>query len=69
MAEQERIQQQIPQHRHCVACGKAFTGSGRFCCEQCQIDSGKEVKGKLRKLGLVWVAIVVVTVVLVLLTL
>ena len=67
MAEKEVSQ--IPQHRHCVACGRAFTGSGRFCSPECQANSGKEVKGKLRKLGLVWVAIVVVTVVLVLMTL
>ena len=67
MAENDKVQ--IPQHRHCAACGKAFTGSGRFCSPECQQESGKEVKGKLRKLGLVWIAIVVVTVALVLMTL
>ena len=62
MAETEKI----PQHRHCVVCGKAFVGEGQFCSENCRTTSGDEVKGKLRKLALVWVAIVVVTVVLVL---
>jgi len=57
--------EKIPQHRHCAGCGKAFVGDGRFCSEACQQESGKEVKGKLRKLMLVWIAIVVVTVVLV----
>ena len=66
MSEPERMTQQIPQHRHCIVCGKAFTGSGDFCSEACRENSGREVKGKLRKLGLVWVAIIVVTVVLVL---
>ena len=59
--------ERIPQHRHCVGCGKAFVGEGRFCSKSCHEESGKEVKGKLRKLMLIWVGIVVVTVVLVLL--
>ena len=59
--------ERIPQHRHCVGCGKAFVGEGRFCSKSCQEESGKEVKGKLRQLMLIWVGIVVVTVVLVLL--
>lgn len=57
--------EKIPQHRHCVNCGRAFVGDGRFCSAACKDTAGDEVKGKLRKLGLIWVAIVVVTVVLV----
>ncbi|MBQ8180312.1 MAG: DUF2116 family Zn-ribbon domain-containing protein [Candidatus Methanomethylophilaceae archaeon] len=57
--------ERIPQHRHCAGCGRAFVGEGRFCGEACREESGKEVKGKLRKLMLIWAAIVVVTVVLV----
>jgi predicted nucleic acid-binding Zn ribbon protein len=57
--------EKIPQHRHCAGCGKAFVGEGRFCSEGCQAESAKEVKGKLKKLVLIWVAIVVVTVILV----
>ena len=57
--------ERIPQHRHCVNCGKAFVGDGRFCSATCKETAGDEVKGKLRKLGLIWVAIVVVTVILV----
>ncbi len=63
------VQERIPQHRHCVGCGKAFVGEGRFCSKACQEESGKEVKGKLRKLMLIWLGIVAVTVVLVVLTL
>mgnify|MGYP003216132358 CR=1 FL=1 len=59
----------IPQHRHCVNCGKAFVGEGRFRSEFCKETAGDEVKGKLKKLGLIWVAIVVVTIVLVVFTL
>lgn len=54
--------EKIPQHRHCAGCGKAFVGNGRFCSPSCQEESGKEVKGKLRKLMLIWVGIVVVTI-------
>ncbi len=57
--------EKIPQHRHCVNCGKAFAGEGRFCSQGCKDTAGDEVKGKLRKLGLIWVAIVAVTVILV----
>lgn len=63
------FQERIPQHRHCVGCGKAFVGEGRFCSMSCQEESGKEVKGKLRKLMLIWLGIVAVTVILVVLTL
>ena len=59
------IVDRIPQHRPCSGCGKAFVGDGRFCSKSCQEESGKEVKGKLRKLVLIWVGIVVVTVILV----
>ncbi len=57
--------EKIPQHRHCVSCGKAFVGEGRFCSQQCKDTAGDEVKGKLRKLGLIWVAIVAITIILV----
>lgn len=57
--------ERIPQHRHCVNCGKAFVGEGQFCSTQCKNTAGDEVKGKLRKLGLIWVAIIVVTGILV----
>lgn len=59
------VSEKIPQHRHCVTCGRAFVGEGMFCSDKCKQTSGDEVKGKLRKLGLIWVAIVVVTIVLV----
>lgn len=57
--------ERIPQHRHCVSCGKAFVGEGQFCSQSCKDTAGDEVKGKLRKLGLIWVAIVAVTIVFV----
>lgn len=60
--------ERIPQHRHCENCGKAFVGEGRFCSPACKETATDEVKGKMRKLGLIWVACVVVVVVCVVLT-
>ena len=57
----------IPQHKHCVNCGKAFSGGGMYCSDVCKESSGKEVKGKLWKLGGIWLAIVIATIALVLL--
>ena len=57
--------ERIPQRRHGVTCGKAFVGEGQFCSQSCKDTAGDEVKGKLRKLGLIWVAIVAVTIVFV----
>ena len=54
--------EKLPQHRHCVKCGKAFVGDGEFCSEACRTTATDESKKKLRKLAVVWVAIVVVTV-------
>jgi len=51
----------IPQHRHCVGCGKAYTGDGNFCSDACKETGGREAKRKLRKLMLVWIGLVVVT--------
>lgn len=55
--------EKIPQHRHCVSCGKAFVGEGKFCSQTCQDTASVEVKGKLRKyliLEVVLVAVVVI---------
>ncbi len=61
--------ERIPQHRHCENCGKAFVGDGRFCSEACKETAGADVKRQLRKLGLIWVALVAVVVVCVVMTL
>ena len=53
--------ERIPQHRHCVNCGKAFVGEGRFCSESCKETAGDEVKGKLKKLVVVTIVLVVLT--------
>lgn len=52
--------ERIPQHHHCEKCGKAFVGSGKFCSPACEETSRDEVKTKLRKLMLIWVALVAV---------
>ncbi|MCL1811623.1 MAG: DUF2116 family Zn-ribbon domain-containing protein [Methanomassiliicoccaceae archaeon] len=50
--------ERIPQHRHCRNCGKAFTGDGEFCGEECKTSAGAGAKKKIRKLLFIWLAIV-----------
>jgi predicted nucleic acid-binding Zn ribbon protein len=52
----------IPQHRHCEKCGKAFVGEGHFCSDECNESAGNTAKKKLRKLMLVWMALIVITI-------
>ncbi len=52
----------IPQHRHCEVCGKAFVGDGHFCSEECEKSAGSEAKKKIRKLLVIWIVIVAVTI-------
>jgi len=56
--------ERIPQHRHCRNCGKAFVGDGEFCGDECKNYTGTDAKKKLRKLMLIWLAIVGVTMVI-----
>lgn len=56
--------ERIPQHRHCVNCGKAFVGDGRFCSQACKDTAGDEVKGKLRKYAAIEVVIIALTAIL-----
>lgn len=58
MADVERI----PQHRHCINCGKAFTGVGNYCTDECRDSSGKDVKKKLKKYVILMIGLVVFTV-------
>ena len=55
--------EKIPQHRHCVSCGKAFVGEGKFCSDACRETSSAEVKGKLRKYLIYEVILVAVVVI------
>ena len=59
MSEMERI----PQHRHCINCGRAFTGVGNYCTDECRDTSGQDVKKKLRKYFIVLGVLVAFTVV------
>ncbi|MDL2242001.1 DUF2116 family Zn-ribbon domain-containing protein [Bacteroidales bacterium OttesenSCG-928-L03] len=61
MAEQP---EKIPQHRHCRNCGKAFVGDGQFCGDECKTSAGAGAKKKVRKLFMLWIGIVAVTIVL-----
>ncbi len=59
----ENRTEKIPQHHHCENCGRAFVGEGKFCSDACKETASDEVKGKLRKLMLIWVALVAVVVI------
>ena len=55
MAETERI----PQHKHCVVCGRAYVdGVGRYCSEGCRESKATELKKSKNKLLLIWLAAV-----------
>ncbi|MCL2317823.1 MAG: DUF2116 family Zn-ribbon domain-containing protein [Methanomassiliicoccaceae archaeon] len=58
--------ERIPQHRHCHSCGKAFVGEGEFCGDVCKDSAGQDAKKKIRKLAIIWLAIVAATTVLIL---
>ncbi|MBE6528450.1 MAG: DUF2116 family Zn-ribbon domain-containing protein [Thermoplasmata archaeon] len=55
--------EKIPQHRHCVVCGKAFIGDDKFCSDYCRETSTDEVKTKLRKYLIIEVVLVAIVVV------
>ncbi len=52
----DREVERIPQHRHCLNCGKAFTGSGDYCSEECGNTKRDEIKKKKNILLLIWIA-------------
>ncbi|MDR0523653.1 MAG: DUF2116 family Zn-ribbon domain-containing protein [Candidatus Methanoplasma sp.] len=52
----------IPQHRHCRECGKAFAGDGFFCGDECKGSAGAVAKKKIRRLMLIWLALVAGTI-------
>ena len=47
--------ERIPQHRHCVYCGKAYiTGEGKYCSEECRSKKADELKASRKKLLIIW---------------
>lgn len=49
--------ERIPQHKHCIYCGKAFvTGEGRYCSQECKSQKTDELRASKRKLLLIWAA-------------
>ena len=60
MAETERI----PQHKHCILCGKAYVdGVGRSCSAQCKDSKAADLKKSKNKLLLIWLAAVAIMVI------
>lgn len=57
------ISDRIPQHRHCVYCGKAYTnGEGKFCSAECMETKGAEFKKTKKKLMAIWIGAIVLMV-------
>ncbi len=54
--------ERIPQHRHCLTCGRAFTGGGDYCSEACENGKKDEIKSKRNKLIIIWVIAVIMMV-------
>ena len=47
--------ERIPQHKHCIYCGKAFvTGEGRYCSQECKSQKTDELRASKRKLLIIW---------------
>ena len=47
--------ERIPQHRHCIYCGKAYiTGEGRYCSQECKSKKAEELGASKRKLLIIW---------------
>ena len=47
--------ERIPQHRHCLNCGKAFVGEGDYCGKDCENGKKEEIKKKRNILLIIWV--------------
>lgn len=56
--------ERIPQHKHCIYCGKAFIdGNGRYCSDKCKDTKKEELTKSKNKLLLIWLAAVGVMVI------
>lgn len=54
----------IPQHKHCIYCGKAFiNGEGRYCSAECKSTKGGELRKSKRKLLIIWAVAVAIMVI------
>ena len=51
---EEKVER-IPQHRHCLTCGKAFVGEGQYCSPDCENGKKEEIKKKKNILLIIWV--------------
>lgn len=58
----EKYTEKIPQHRHCLKCGKAFTGDGEYCGPDCEKGRKDEIKKKKNFLIIIWVLAVLMMV-------
>jgi predicted nucleic acid-binding Zn ribbon protein len=52
--------EKIPQHKHCVECGKAFIGDSRYCSEECKQKGEKRLKARKRNLIVLYVITLII---------
>jgi predicted nucleic acid-binding Zn ribbon protein len=57
--------ERIPQHKHCVQCGRAYVGEGRYCSDACKESKANELKKTKRNLTYIWLIAVAVMVVVI----
>ena len=59
--------ERIPQHKHCMICGRAFVGEGRICGEDCRSTERSKVRKKFYKYLVIEIVLVTVTIAVILL--
>ena len=61
--------ERIPQHKHCVYCGRAYvSGEGRYCSQECKSIKSTELGKSKKKLMLVWLAAVCIMIIAIVLS-
>lgn len=54
--------ERIPQHRHCLNCGRAFAGDGDYCKPECENGRKDVIRRKKNGLIIIWVLAVLMMV-------
>jgi predicted nucleic acid-binding Zn ribbon protein len=52
--------ERLPQHKHCLNCGRAVSPSKEFCTEECETERIGMLRRKRRQLLILYVGSVVV---------
>lgn len=44
MSKRQKKSEEVRKHRHCVLCGAAMRGPGKFCSKKCEEEYEKRLK-------------------------